>query len=169
MKKIIVLVICLVIGIMVYKKEGDIIIPSDAIRVRIIANSNNIKDLYNKTKLKESIKNDLYEIVKDAKNSNEASNSINSNINKIEKLVSSKTNDFKIEYGINHFPEKVYKGVRYPEGDYNSLVITLGSGLGDNWWCVLYPPLCIIEDNTTTSNVEYRSLIKDLLKIDSKK
>ena len=169
MKKIIVLVICLIIGIIIYNKENEIIIPSDAIRVRIIANSNSIEDLYQKKKLKDSIKNDLYEIVKEAKSSNEANESINNNIDKIKAIVSSKTNDFKIDYGINYFPEKIYKGVIYPEGDYHSLVITLGSGLGDNWWCVLYPPLCLIEDNASTSNVEYHSLIRDLLKIDNEK
>lgn len=168
MKKIIVLIITITIGVLIYKKEDEIIIPSDAIRVRIIANSNSISDLYEKKKLKEEIKNDLYDLVKDANNSIEANNSIINNLDKVKNLVSSKTNDFKLDYGENYFPKKTYKGVIYPEGNYSSLVITLGKGLGDNWWCVLYPPLCLIDENTTTSDIEYRSLIADLLKIDNK-
>ena len=60
MKKIIVILISLVIGLLVYNKNDEIIIPSDAIRIRIIANSNSIKDLYEKKKLKDDIKDDLY-------------------------------------------------------------------------------------------------------------
>ena len=64
---------------------------------------------------------------------------------------------------MNYFPKKSYRGILYPEGEYESLIITLGKGLGENWWCVLYPPLCLIEDNDTTSDSEYRSFILDIL------
>ena len=163
MKKIIFLVICLVIGLLVYNKSNELIIPSNAIRVRIIANSNNIKDLYEKKKIKNEIKEDLYNLVLDATNVSDARDNIQNNITKIEELVASKTKDYKINYGINYFPKKNYKGVIYDEGNYESLVITLGKGLGDNWWCVLYPPLCLIDDNDNTSDVEYRLLVRDLL------
>ncbi len=164
MKKIIFLTISIVIGILVYQKNDEIIIPSDSIRVRIIANSNNISDLYEKKKLKEEIKNDLYNLVKDVRNSDEANRSIENNLNKIKDLVSSKTNDSIINYGMNYFPKKSYKGVLYNEGKYQSLVITLGKGLGENWWCVLYPPLCMIEDNPDTEDIEYRLFVSDILK-----
>lgn len=163
MKKILFIVISIFIGVLVYKKNNEIIIPSDAIRIRIIANSNNINDLYEKRKLKEEIKNDLYKLVNTVNSSYEADILINNNIDLINKLISSKTSDYKLEYGLNHFPKKVYKGVIYPEGDYNSIVITLGKGLGNNWWCVLYPPICLLEDNYNTSDVEYRLLIANLL------
>ena len=167
MKKILFLTIAIVIGVLVQRKSDDIIIPSDAIRVRIIANSNNIEDLYVKRKLKDDIKNDLYDFVKNANSSKEASININNNLENIKKIVSDKTKDFEISYGKNYFPQKIYKGVVYPEGNYESLVITLGSGLGDNWWCVLYPPLCLIDDNDNTSDVSYHSLVMDMLKIDT--
>ena len=163
MKKIVFLLISVVIGILVYQKNDEIIIPSDSIRVRIIANSNNIEDLYKKKKIKEEIKKDLYDLVKDVSNSEEAGKSIENNLDKINNLVSSKTNDFNITYGMNYFPKKTYKGVLYNAGNYNSLVITLGKGLGENWWCVLYPPLCMIDDNETTTDVEYRSFVLDML------
>ena len=165
MKKVFFLIICLVIGILVYQKNNEIIIPSDAIRVRIIANSNNIRDLYEKKKLKEEIINDLYNLVKDSNSSMEASKNIKNSLKMIENIVSKKTDDFKISFGLNYFPKKTYKGVIYPEGEYNSLVITLGNGLGDNWWCVLYPPLCMLEDNNNTSDTEYRLFVSDLLKL----
>lgn len=167
MKKGLFLVVSFIVGILVYQKNDEIIIPSDAIRVRIIANSNDISDLYAKEKLKSEIKSDLYNYVKNATSSQDASKSIKDNINNIKSLISKKTSDFKISYGNNYFPKKVYKGVIYPEGEYESLVITLGGGLGNNWWCVLYPPLCMIDDNSA-NDVEYRLLVSELLKIDRK-
>jgi stage II sporulation protein R len=167
MKKIIFLSISILIGILVYKENDEIVIPSDAIRVRIIANSNSIEDLYAKKKLKNEIKNDLYNIVKDVNSSIEANKKIEDNLLEIDKIVSSKTSDYKINYGMNYFPKKNYKGVIYPSGEYRSLVITLGKGLGENWWCVLYPPLCMMEDNPDTTDVEYRSFVLNMLKIDN--
>ena len=163
LKKIIFLSISILIGVIVNNKNQDIIIPSDAIRMRIIANSNNIEDLFIKKNLKDEIKDDIYSLIKDVNNNSEAGKIIKNNLNKIESIISDKVSDFKLDYGLNYFPKKSYRGVIYPEGEYESLVITLGKGIGENWWCVLYPPLCLIDDNNTTSDVEYRSLIYDFL------
>ena len=157
------MLICLLIGILVYKKNDEIVIPSDAIRFRIIANSNDIKDLYEKKKIKSEIEGDIYNLVSNVNDVLEARMVVKSNLEKIKELIKSKTSDFDINYGFNYFPRKVYKGVIYPEGEYESLVITLGKGLGDNWWCVLYPPLCLINDNNTTGDISYHSLVLDML------
>ena len=69
-----------------------------------------------------------------------------------------------MNYGINYFPEKKYKGVIYEEGYYESLVITLGKGNGENWWCVLFPPLCLMEgEDNNTDEVEYKSFVKEMI------
>ena len=67
---------------------------------------------------------------------------MNKDIEKIFKDNNYKMN-FKINFGDNHFPDKNYKGVIYKEGDYESLVVYIGEASGDNWWCVLFPPLCL--------------------------
>ena len=66
---------------------------------------------------------------------------------------------------MNYFPEKVYKGVKYEEGEYESFVVTLGNGMGKNWWCVLFPPLCLLEAEETeeTTEVEYKFFISELI------
>ena len=166
MKKIIILSISIIIGLLVYQKNDEIIIPSESIRIRIIANSNNINDLYQKKQLKEEIKKEIYNITKKSDEINMVRKNIINNIPSIKKMISSKIDNYRVDYGLNYFPKKVYKKVIYPAGDYESLVITLGSGQGDNWWCVLYPPLCLIEDNPNTSDIEYQLLIKEILKID---
>ena len=66
--------------------------------------------------------------------------------------------NFDINYGLNYFPEKEYRGLKYNEGYYESVVISIGKAEGDNWWCVLFPNLCLV-DLETKDNVEYKSWI----------
>ena len=70
--------------------------------------------------------------------------------------------DYEVDFGYNLFPEKKYKGVVYKEGYYESVVVTLGKGEGNNWWCVLFPPLCLMEtDESNLEEIEYKSFIKE--------
>ena len=66
----------------------------------------------------------------------------------------------RAEVRSEHFPTRVYDGVTLEEGEYDALIIELGEGSGDNWWCVLYPPLCF---TSASADVQYRSLIKDII------
>lgn len=47
-----------------------------------------------------------------------------------------------VELGTEHYPTREYEGARLPAGNYNSLRVTIGSGSGQNWWCVLFPTMC---------------------------
>lgn len=58
------------------------------------------------------------------------------------------------------FPTRVYGDLTLESGLYDALIIELGSGTGDNWWCVIYPPLCFTSGN---GNVQYRSVILDII------
>jgi stage II sporulation protein R len=51
----------------------------------------------------------------------------------------------QVEMGLIPFPTKLYGNRLYPAGDYEGLLITLGAGQGENWWCVLFPPLCFVD------------------------
>lgn len=55
-----------------------------------------------------------------------------------------------------YFPARMYKDVTVPDGNYDALIIELGDGAGDNWWCVVYPPLCYGDD------FKYRSFFAEL-------
>jgi stage II sporulation protein R len=54
----------------------------------------------------------------------------------------------------------VYGDLTLEEGVYDALIIELGSGTGDNWWCVIYPPLCF---TSSTASVQYRSAIYEII------
>lgn len=161
MKKIIVLLFVLTI-IYISKSEEEIIIPTNSIRYRIIANSDSTKDQMLKMNIKEKLDEEILPILSDSNSIKDSRLLIKDNLDNIKNIVSKYTDDFDVNYGKNYFPKKTYKGINYDAGNYESLVITLGSGLGKNWWCVLYPPLCLIDENT--NDVEYTTLVKEILK-----
>ena len=82
----------------------------------------------------------------------------------IENIVNNETNgtNYNINYGDNYFPKKELNGINYKAGKYESLVIKLGEAQGNNWWCVLFPPLCLLEAEENTE-VEYKFKVLELL------
>lgn len=144
------------------------LIPDNAIRVRVIANSNSDYDQGIKYEVKNIVEDDMYKLLSKTDNLNSARSIIKNNLDNVQKDIDMylKNNnyslDFNINYGYNYFPEKMFKGVKYKEGYYESLVVTLGSGNGDNWWCVLFPPLCLIEAEDST-DFEYTSMVKEMI------
>ena len=164
MKKIIVILFVLSLIVIFTKKEDDIIIPNNAIRFRVIANSNSLEDQNKKQIIKNDIEKQVYNLIKDANNTSDVRNLIESNISEIDKIVSSYDVPYNINYGINYFPAKNYKGIMYKAGNYESLVVTIGEGAGNNFWCVLFPPLCLLDnEKTDTSDVEYQFYVKNIL------
>ena len=146
------------------------IIPDDAIRIRVIGNSNSEYDQEIKYKVKDIVEYDMYNLLKNTTDLEEARQLIKSNLDSVEDNIDKTLQKvkyelpFSINFGLNYFPKKEYKGIIYDEGYYESVVVTLGEGLGDNWWCVLFPPLCMLEvEETNTTDVEYTTLVKDII------
>jgi len=168
MKKIIIIAAIMMLIIINNSKTENIIIPNEAIRIRIIANTNEQQDIIVKENLKTEIENLIYELLKDVKDIEKAREIIKENISNIDvkiknNLIKQRYNQkYNINYGLNYFPEKQFKGIKYEEGYYESLVVTLGKGEGDNWWCVLYPPLCMLETENI-KDIEYKSFVSEML------
>lgn len=164
MKKIIIVLFLFALAINMLNKKEDIVLPKETIRFRIIANSNSEIDETIKKKIKKEIQQQVFNHM-DLNNLSNADKSIKSNIQKIEKIVDNYNLAYNISYGKNYFPQKSYKGVIFPKGDYDSLVIRLGNGLGDNWWCILFPPLCLLDaEEKEFDEVEYKFFTKEILK-----
>lgn len=166
MKKIFI-IMSIIITILIYNKNlDDLTIPNNAIRIRVIANSNNIEDQILKLKVKEKVESKLYEKLDNTKDINIARNKIKATLPEIDNIVSTTTNsnNYNINYGDNYFPKKELNGINYKEGKYESLVIKLGEAQGNNWWCVLFPPLCSIDVKENDSyKVEYKSKVLEIL------
>lgn len=174
MRKIILTIIIVVAVIFVYvnvNAEVDaIVIPEAAIRVRVIANSNSIYDQSMKMKVKEYIEKSISPLLIDVETVEEAREIIKNSTADlslgVEKLFAEEGYkiNFNVNFGENYFPTKDYKGVHYDEGEYESLVVTIGEGTGDNWWCVLFPPLCLLEaSENETGEVEYQFFVSKML------
>ena len=167
MKKAIIVLFILVLILLsqVPKSEGNVVIPEEAIRYRIIANSNTDADQMLKQEIKTAVDPLINQTMVESKTITEARENIQKIMPNIANTVGKYTPDYKINYGNNFFPVKEYKGVSYPAGNYESLVVTLGEGVGDNFWCVLFPPLCLVDNKKEDmSEVEYKLYVKELFK-----
>lgn len=170
-KIVIVLGVVMALFFMKYVKKEEVLIPNEAIRLRVIPNSNNVEDQTLKQSVRDNIQKEIYELLKNSTSIEEARTLIKDNIHNFEIIVDDTINEqnsletFKLNYGYHYFPQKTYKGITYDAGYYESLVITLGNGEGDNWWCVLFPPLCLLEADETKEQdeVEYKFFVEEIL------
>lgn len=139
----------------------------EVLRVRVIANGNSEYDQNIKNIVSNNLKNKLYDLLKNEQNIENARKIINNNIDNLGKIVENdlikEDYSYTINYGLNYFPEKEYNGKVYKEGKYESLLVTLGEGKGNNWWCILFPPLCLIEAEESKEEVEYNFFFKTIL------
>jgi len=132
-------------------QKESIVIPGEAIRLRILANSDFEKDQAIKRKVRDAVNAQITLWVQDLTSMEEARKVINAKLPEIqaisEKVVRDQgsTQSVKVEFGKVQFPTKLYGQFLYPAGEYQAILITLGSGEGANWWCVLYPPLCFLD------------------------
>lgn len=134
-------------------------IPEEAIRLRIVANSDSKEDQDIKNEIKVKVQKKLTKILKNISSIEEARTLIQGNLNALNPIIKEiSPYNFDINYGLNYFPEKIYQGITYDEGYYESLLITLGNGEGHNWWCVLYPSTCFLDED-----VEMKSWFKEII------
>ena len=164
MKKIIIALFLVTVLILVNSKETEVLIPKEAIRFRIIANSNKLEDQTQKLEIKKDLEPIIANILSTSNSLDETRKEIKNNMYEVKNILNKYDTDYKLNYGYNYFPEKNYKGVTYKAGEYESLVVTLGDGLGDNWWCVLFPPLCLLEATEDNyDDITYTTYIKEII------
>ncbi|MCL2096790.1 MAG: stage II sporulation protein R [Oscillospiraceae bacterium] len=159
--------------------NGEQQIYGDIIRLHVLANSDNQKDQDLKLEVRDYILGDIAAITKDCGDSAEAAAKINAALSDIETnakdFVKQKGYDYNVTAVLMReiYPERTYEdyaGGRFyfPSGRYNSLKIIIGGGEGENWWCVLFPPICLsgskIEDELAVAG--YSSEQINILKRD---
>ncbi|OXM15086.1 stage II sporulation protein R [Paenibacillus herberti] len=154
------LLVCLAVLLMSWESarndaaiaQGDI--PNEAIRLRILANSDSAVDQATKRVVRDAIVSELNSWAAEPESIEEARYVIQSRMAAIEAVIAERLQargfsyGFTAELGMAEFPTKVYGEKVYPAGEYEALRITLGEGKGQNWWCVLFPPLCFVDSTT---------------------
>ncbi|MFD3446695.1 stage II sporulation protein R [Microbacteriaceae bacterium 4G12] len=136
----------------------SVVIPKEAIRLRILANSDSEKDQALKRKVRDKVKEQIDTWVADLRSFQEARRVIQSRLPELEQTVAQTLKEegsnqsFTVEFGKHvKFPTKVYGNFIYPAGEYEAVLVKLGKGEGANWWCVLFPPLCFLDFSSGTA------------------
>lgn len=125
---------------------------TDIYRLHIIANSNSNEDQKVKLKVRDAILKYEKILFKDGVATKESAKALlmenASNLQRIAEqtlIENGFSYSVKLSTGIYEFPDRTYGEDFYPAGEYDALRIVLGDGKGENWWCVMFPQLCIID------------------------
>lgn len=144
-----------------YAKDG---FKDEIIRFHIRANSDKEEDQALKLKIRDEILDEMTEKFKYTKSIEESRRIIIANMDNMKSIAErviekeGKNYEVAITLGQDNFPTRKYGNMVLPTGEYETLLISLGEGKGQNWWCVMFPPLCFVD---ITHSVSY-NLEKEL-------
>lgn len=163
MKKI----VCFLLVLMPFALAGCSanIQKEDYLRIHIRANSNSEADQKIKYFVKDIVVEYLNPYLAECKSKSDAIKAVNDNLPSLKQIVNFVLTDNGFEYACmgevsnEFFPTKSYEELTLEAGYYDALVLKLGTGKGDNWWCVMYPNICFDE----LTNVVYKSKIKEII------
>ena len=144
-------------------------VNSDYLRIHIRANSNAEVDQLVKYKIKDAVVDALIPYVAECNSFEEVKIMIKEKLYLVDNVANTvlKQNGFNYEakskLAEEEFPTRSYNNFVLEAGYYDAIIVELGEAKGDNWWCVVYPPLCFTSSNSG-SNVVYKSRIIDMIK-----
>lgn len=139
------------------------------LRIHIRANSNSIEDQNVKYKVKDQIVEALIPVLSNVESFEEAKEVVTQNFDMIENVADNVLQkegfNYKSKAKLNneYFPTRVYENLTLEEGYYDALILELGSGTGDNWWCIVFPAFCFTKTQNS-DNIVYISLIWEIIK-----
>lgn len=126
-------------------------INDKVIRLHVVANSDNVFDQQLKYKVRNSVINKFNNEFESISSKNDSEKLIIEKINEIreeaEAIIQQEgyAYDVNVYYGNFKFPRKIYEDIVLPEGYYDAVRIEIGKAEGQNWWCVMFPPLCFVD------------------------
>ena len=142
---------------------------SSVVRIHIRANSNSEADQSVKLLVRDAVVEYITPLIATCNNSEEVKDILEQNICSIEMVADEVLlgNAFayvaSAEIRNEYFPSRSYDGEVFPADYYDALIVELGTGTGDNWWCVAYPPLCFVGNDVGGQNIKYKSKILELI------
>lgn len=134
------------------------------IRLHVIANSDSAEDQSLKLKVRDEIIKEVGSL-ESSQSIDQSRGYLKSHLGRMEQVAAQvirengKKYTAKADLGVRWIPAKTYGDMYFPAGNYEALNVTLGKGQGHNWWCVLFPPLCLIEDDE--SQIEEMNLTEE--------
>ncbi len=144
-------------------------ISNSVFRLHVLANSDSKEDQDLKYKVRDSLLNYMNSICSNCSNKEEAINLVEQN-QKIFKQIALDTihnegynYDVNINIGNFEFPTKTYGDISLPTGFYDALRVEIGNAKGQNWWCVMFPPLCFVDVSSGIVPDESKELLDENL------
>lgn len=159
-------IIIVLIGMAVYDTHHVTNEYPGMIRLHVIANSDTPEDQI----MKKKVRNEILTMMEGQTTIEGARKYIDTNITDIEEKAKAVIEGYGGTYGVvaerkvTFIPEKSYEDLTLPAGNYEALQITLGEGKGQNWWCVIFPQLCLIGEDAGGEKLILKSKIKEMLK-----
>ena len=145
----------------------NVCVNEEYLRIHIRADSNEAQAQSVKYYVRDALVAYLTPLVAEYKTREDAMNGISMRIEELSAVATGILRQRGFAYGataqlmVEEFPTRVYDGYTLPAGKNMALIVRLGSGAGDNWWCVVYPPLCCAAENG--QSVLYKSKIKEII------
>ena len=127
-------------------------IYSELIRLHVVAEDDTPQAQALKLELRDACLRCAEACVGDADDAEDAYMRLNNHLDDFQRACENRARELGFEgeiiaeTGVFDFPDRIYGGVRVPAGEYRALRITIGRGEGHNWWCVLYPNLCALDE-----------------------
>jgi stage II sporulation protein R len=144
-------------------------IAEEIIRFHVIANSDSPDDQALKLKVKNSLVKSLSPLLSNADSKSEARTILNDNLDFIQDtaLETIRRNGYSYPVTVSltdcYFPMKVYGDYTFPPGTYEALRVQIGEAKGKNWWCVMFPPLCFVDETYSIVDEESKKKLKHVL------
>ncbi|POP33688.1 stage II sporulation protein R [Lactonifactor longoviformis] len=144
-------------------------IAKEIIRFHVLANSDSEEDQGLKIKVKNRVVEYLHELLGDDTTLEETRKAIVSHMEEIRdisrEVIEKEGYAYPVTAGLTtaYFPEKTYGDCTFPPGEYEALQIKIGEAEGHNWWCVLYPSLCFVDDTHGVVTEEKKEELKNVL------
>lgn len=141
-------------------------VKDSLIRFHVIANSDSDEDQQLKLKVKNKVIEYLYPYLSESKSLDDSRQIIKDNMDEVKTLAQEVIKEEGYNYDVNlqlsreNFPDKSYGNIVLPQGNYETFRIIIGKGKGRNWWCVMFPPLCFVDESK--AEVEYDKVEKEI-------
>ena len=143
-------------------------VNTEYLRIHVRAHSNGEDAQAVKYKVKDAVVDFLTPYIATIKTKAQAEQKLSGLLTQIEKVANCvlEQNGFtykcKAKLAVENFPTRTYQNFTLEQGYYKALILELGSAKGDNWWCVVYPPLCFTGDSAV--QYIYKSKIVEIIK-----
>lgn len=141
------------------------------VRFHVRANSNSQEDQNVKYMVKEALVEYLTPFLAECETVERAKTELTKQIPYLTSLATQVLQEQGFTYGATvglyeeYFPTRSYNSTTLESGIYDALIVKLGTGTGDNWWCVVYPPLCFVDaENVTNNTITYQSRLWEIIK-----